>query len=433
MKFLKNTGYGMTLKKAYSYIILLLIPIIIFCLVSCQPQEKKVKISFSTWGSETEINIIKPLIKDFEKLHPDIKVELIHIPQNYFQKIHMLVAANLVPDVIFINNLNLPVYASGNIFMDLNSYIKKSDKLKLDDYFPESIKTMSYKNKLLAIPRDISNIVLYYNKDLFDRYKVNYPKENWTQKGFLETAKKLTVYSNENSKIELFGISLETKPVYWLPFIWSSGGKLFNQDNKAFCLDNFDSCNALQFYADLRNKYHVAPKSFESGNNTMAQLFIQQKSAMYISGRWNVPKFREDLKFNWDIAQLPQGQKGSINSIDGSGWAISSSTKHPKEAWMLIEYLASKNSIIKFAKTGLIVPANRYVAYSNDFLEVNLPPKNSIVFLKIIKNAVPTPQIERWNEVTDSINNALEPVWDGKSTVCKSLKAIKNDVNELLE
>lgn len=421
----------MTLKKIFSYAILIFF--VTFYVAGCQSQENKIKLTFSTWGSDTELIIINSLIKDFEKFHPDIKVEIIHIPQNYFQKLHMLVAANLIPDVIFVNNINMPVYAAGNIFKDLNSDIKNSNKLKTADFFSESISTMTYKNKLLAIPRDVSNIVVYYNKDLFDKYKVDYPKTNWNKQEFLESAKNLTRYSAKEQKIETFGVSFETKPVYWLPFVWSNGGKLFDKDNKTFCLSQSSGCDIIQYYADLRNKYHVAPKSFESGSNTMAQLFIQQKVAMYISGRWNVPKFREDLAFNWDVAPMPVGKNGAINSIDGSGWSISSRTKYPKEAWQLIEFLASKNSSIKFAKTGLIVPANKSVAYSKYFLEKGLAPKNSVVFLNIIKNAIPTPKIERWNEVADFLNVSLEPVWEGKEPACESLEKVRNDINELLE
>ena len=63
----------------------------------------------------------------------------------------------------------------------------------------------------------------------------------------------------------------------------------------------------------------------------MAQMFLQGKIAMHISGRWLVPKYRESAHFDWDITQFPKGTKGSIVPLDASGWAISSkSTKKMK-------------------------------------------------------------------------------------------------------
>ena len=88
-------------------LILLLIP---FILCACEKKTKE-EITFSSWGSVTEVRIINKIISDFEHENPDIKVNFLHIPQNYFQKLHLLFASNQAPDVIFVNNLYLPLYA----------------------------------------------------------------------------------------------------------------------------------------------------------------------------------------------------------------------------------------------------------------------------------------------------------------------------------
>ena len=80
-----------------------------------KPQKDYINIEFASWGSKSEIDIIKPILSEFEKENPDIKVEFMHIPQNYFQKIHLLFASNKAPDVIFINNLYLPLYANAGV------------------------------------------------------------------------------------------------------------------------------------------------------------------------------------------------------------------------------------------------------------------------------------------------------------------------------
>ena len=61
----------------------------------------------------------------------------------------------------------------------------------------------------------------------------------------------------------------------------------------------------LEFYANLRTKYHVAPKKEEIGSATMAQMFLQGKIGLYLSGRWMVPKFRQEAKFDWDVIEFP--------------------------------------------------------------------------------------------------------------------------------
>ena len=134
--------------------------LILICLIlistGCR-QKQDDNLVFATWGSKTEVQILKELLSDFEKENPDIKVEFLHIPQNYFQKLHLMFASNLAPDVIFINNLNIPVYEK--YLLDLNDIVKNKE-----DYYPQVLDTMTYEDRLLAIPRDVSTLVVFYNK-----------------------------------------------------------------------------------------------------------------------------------------------------------------------------------------------------------------------------------------------------------------------------
>jgi multiple sugar transport system substrate-binding protein len=103
----------------------------------------KINLHFSSWGSESEINILKPILADFEKENPQIKIDFMHIPQNYFQKIHLLFASNTAPDVIFINNQYLPIYANAGVLEDLSDY-----NFEFDKFYDKSIETLKSCNLL---------------------------------------------------------------------------------------------------------------------------------------------------------------------------------------------------------------------------------------------------------------------------------------------
>lgn len=139
----------------------------------------------------------------------------------------------------------------------------------------------------------------------------------------------------------------------------------------------------------------------------MAQLFIQQKIGMYISGRWIVPKLREECKFDWDIVRFPSGKEGSIVQLDASGWAISKSSKHKIEAEKLIKFLSSQNSIEKFTSSGLIVPARKDVSLSD-----NQKPHNFHVFFDIIENSKPTAVTLDYREVIDNLKKDMEKLFN---------------------
>ena len=340
-------------------LVLFFVLICLFLSGCTQKQADVQVIKFSTWGSASEMGILKPIIRDFEVNNPKIKIELLHIPQNYFQKIHLLFASNLAPDVLFINNLNLPVYAN---YLD-PFYIDTSK------YYKQSIEALSYNNKLLAVPRDVSNLVIYYNKDIFDKQNIPYPNPNWGINDLLLIAQKLT---NKNT----FGISYEEDIYYAMPYIITLGG-------------NIDNINAgMEFYKNLVNKYHVAPSKSDVGSKTLGQMFLEGRIAMHLSGRWLVPKYTIDAKFHWGVVIFP-----GIVPCDASGWAISKSSKHKESAQKFVEYLSSKNNIEKMTKSGLIVPARCDVDFTDK------------VFLDAISKSKPQKITSDYSKKVEKIND----------------------------
>lgn len=382
----------MTFNKTYRFVVILFL--FALFLTGCARKSETI-VQFASWGSQSEIEIIKPILAEFEKETPDIKVDFMHIPQNYFQKIHLLFASNLAPDVIFMNNLYLPIYANAGMLEEITN--------PSQNFYKKALQSLSYKNKLYAIPRDVSNLVIYYNKDLFNKYNVPMPNKYWTFEDFLITAQKLTKDTNKDGKTDIWGVSFEEEPaLFYLPYLMSQGGGILSDDLKTSIIDSPQSKKGLQFYSDLRNKYHVAPTKAQSASATMAQMFLQGQIAMQVSGRWLVPKYREDAKFDWNVINFPAGDKGSIVPLDASGWTIAKSSKHKKEAMKLIEFLASKENIGKFTQSGLIVPARIDVA-KGEFLRDGKKPKNAKVFIDIIKTAKPTPVCENYSEILDGL------------------------------
>lgn len=321
-------------------------------------QKTQDEISFSSWGSVSEVKVLKQIISDFEQNNPDIKIKFMHIPQNYFQKIHLLFASNTAPDVIFINNLNIPIYK--DYLEDL------TDEINSKDFYKQSLEGLSYEGRILAIPRDISNLVFYVNLDLIDK-----PSENWTLEEFLEIAQKAT-------RDNVFGVSFE-EDIYWaLPYL-----QAFDEN----ILEN-TSFKGLEFYKNLRDKYRVAPNKSDVGSSTLAQMFLDGKIAMYLSGRWMYPKIKEKAKFNWTIVNFP-GNKGV--PCDSSGWALSKNSKHKNSAKTFIKYLASEKSSEYFTETGLIVPAR---VSSSSLIEEK-------VFIDAIRTSVITPVNKDYKKITD--------------------------------
>ena len=388
------------MKKVFC-VVLIFLGFLFLCFCSKKQNDTRVVLKFSSWGSQSEIKFFVPLIDEFEKQNPDIKVEFLHIPQNYFQKLHLLFASNLSPDVIFINNYYLPKYVSANLLDDLTFIINK------DDYFEKAVNALSINSKVYAVPRDVSNFVVYYNKNLFKKYNIPFPNKNWSLNDYLEIAK---TFKDK----DVWGTSLETDFLFLLPYLYSNGASLFDDVGQNLVIDSKDSIATLQFCSDLVNKHKVAPSKTDSASLTMAQLFLQEKVAMHVSGRWLVPKYRSEAKFDWDVVEFPRGKLGSIVNVDASGYALSSMSKHKNEAIRFIKYISSQKSLEILTKNGLIVPARKDVAYSRIFLDANQKPQNAKVFITAIETGKNTIVNKNYQKVVDVLNKVLEPVFLGK-------------------
>lgn len=411
--------------------LLILSLVLLLWLSACKAPQPEGVIRLSTWGSPEEMAILRPLLQRFEA-QSGIKVELMHIPDKYFQKLHALLAANLAPDVMFVNNIQFPVYASNGAFLDLAPRLATSEQLKESDFFPQSLDGFRWDGQLQALPRDVSNLVVFYNRDLFDAAGLPYPRADWTLEEMFATAQKLTGPPDAEGKRQRFGMSFSDYFLFWLPYVWSAGGDIFDASRSRLTLHEPAAVAGLQQYADLRHRLGAAPKAAEAGSLSMSQLFMQQKLAMNLNGRWAVPLYRQNLDFNWDIVPFPQGPAGSIVDADASGWVISSQTTQPEAAWQLVSFLAGREAAKAFTAPGLIIPARRDVAYSESFLAPGQAPASARYFLEAIESGKPVPAVPYWNAVLEQVSQALEPVWEGRLSAEEALKGLDQRVDPLL-
>lgn len=370
------------MKKFLLFLITILLCTFIFVYKQANVEQENI-VKFSSWGSQTETQLLKELLIDFEK-KKNIKVEFQHIPQNYFQKILLLFASSLEPDVIFINNHYLKMYAEAGLLEDLTEYFKED----LKDYHNVALDCLSYNSKLYAIPRDVSALVLYVNKDII--------KENIKPKTIFELSDIAKRYTNTKH----YGINYEEDSLYWIYYLASNGGGVISDDLKTIIINKKESYEAINLYSDFANKYKIAPTKADIGSMTTAQMFINGKLALYLGGRWMLPKFKETITFNFDIIEFPATEENKVY-VDSSGWAIAKKSKNKENAIKLVKFLSSESSINKLTQSDLITPARKI-------------KKEQDIFIKMLKNAKATPTNKSYGKINDILKTKMESVLLGE-------------------
>lgn len=364
--------------------IVLLSLIVVFCafLFFENKQTKENSVSFASWGSQSEVKILNKILSAFEN-ETNIKVNFIHIPQNYFQKIHLLFASNLEPDVIFINNHYLKMYADANRLEDLSNLVNEPE------YHKVALDCLKNNGRLFAIPRDISTLVLYRNKNIFKQQKVDPNKKIRTINELDKIAQKLKTEKN-------FALNYEEDPLFWLYYLAANGGGAISDDGKRIIIDKKESIDALNLYSNLINEKNYIPTKAQVGSMTSAQMFITGKLAMYLGGRWMFPKFTETINFDWDIIEFPSSKENKVY-VDAAGWAISANSPNKENAIKLVKYLSSENSIKELNKSGLITPARKIQQ-----------DERTKIFTNMLVNTKPTPTNKSYGKINDILKeNAI--------------------------
>ncbi|HZJ10574.1 MAG TPA: sugar ABC transporter substrate-binding protein [Trueperaceae bacterium] len=390
-------------------------------------------IEFATWGGTEDLAIYEELISEFEAEHPDIGVVLNHIPSagDYEQNLATLIAAGAAPDVFFINNISLPGFAAQDAFMPLGEF---ADEAFLEDFFPGHLDAFRYNGELMAIPRDISNLVLFYNKDLFEAASVAWPTAGWTWDYFMAAAQELTQDTDGDGAIDQFGFGYSTFYLFWQPWIWSNGGMFFSDDHGEFTLNQGAALEGLEYYVGLRCDANVAPTSEQAAERSASSMFADGDAAMIVDGRWRVAPLNsnEAVDFAWDVALFPEGDAGSIVDADGSGWGISSTSNAPEAAWEFIQFVSSPEAMAKWTEAGIIIPARRSVGITDAFITPDVPPASDEVFIEANETAIPTETFEGWGEFVNLLNEGMSEVWLCATSVEDGLAMIAEDVDDLL-
>jgi multiple sugar transport system substrate-binding protein len=417
--------------------VLIFIGIILACVFSaCGKLSNKITLRCSYWGDLKEIAIITDTVKRFEAQNPGIEVKLERYPAGdpYLEKLLTLLAGGEAPDVMFVNAEQFINFADKGIFMPLNDSIKK-DNFDVGKYYKKIVDKYTIDNNIYAIPRDIAPVcVVYYNKKLFDDAKVKYPTNDWNWNDLVDKAKKLTKFSN--NIMTQYGFADDWN--IWDAFVLGNGGAMVDDVKKPTkcVLDSQAAIGGIQFRKDLIYKYKVTPSPSNlsaMGGVGSADLFVQGKVAMFFSGIWKTPMFRDIKNLEWDVVMFPKNPQGKRGfPMSGSGYSVLKATKHPDEAWKLVTYLAGEDGQIELAQTGLAQPAITAIAESKNFLD-GQDPKGKAFLLDAVNYGTFWPDSTNWNEARNAyIFPALDKVWSGEKDAKDVMPDMVKRINENL-
>jgi len=389
-------------------------------------KEMKAELTVIHWGSEEEKDLVAGWIAQFNEEFPNIKVEQIHVPKNYWDKVAAMFAAGTPPDLMYMGYPEMVLYASEGTLLPLDDYIAKDPEISTDMFFPSLIKAFTYEGKLYGIPKDWNTQVLYYNKTLFDKAGLSYPDDTWTWDNVVEAAKKLTADTDGDGATDQWGFVTDVGMNRIGAWIYGNGGSILSEDKTKCTLTDPASVQALKFLTGLMFEHKVAPSKKELGELSAKETFASGKGAMYVCGGWRVLGFREIKDFEWDIAPIPKsphsGKRGTV--VDTVSWSIAKASKYPEAAWELVKFFTGEAGQVRMAKGGTATPSMIKYARTKDFLDPTKPPAHRSVLIDYTEEEIYYyPVIPKMGELWSAWGQELSEMWLGQKSVEDSVKA----------
>lgn len=389
---------------------------------------QEVTVKYMTFSAAPNyIEELEATIAAFEIEHPTINVEYETAGWDaYFTKLQTVVAANKAPDAFELNYENFVTYAEKGALLDLSSLVAADAGFDTSIYNPKALAAFSEDGKQYALVESFSNVVLFYNKDLFDAAGVAYPTADWTWKEELEAAQKLTDVSE--------GVWGTFAPIQFWEFyktIAQNDGSILSDDKTQVTIDSPQNVETLTWMVDKVNTYKVTPSDVDMAGQSDGDLFKAGKIAMLRTGIWMFGDFAENAKFNWDIALEP-GNTQKAHHFFANGVAIAANTAHPQEAYEWIKFLTSSKAAVETRiEAGWELPAVSDVSYVQGYLDQPVPESREVVFAALDTAVVP-PVIGNWNQLTDAVGKELEAAKLGTKTPGQALKDAKAAIEALM-
>lgn len=368
-------------------------------------------ISFLVTGSPDELDAYRAVVDAFEASQPDVRVRLVEASDNkdLMTRLGTATGGGRPPELFVMNYRNYAQLAAKGALRPVAPMLAASSEVQADDFYPQAMDAFRWDGEQLCLPMNISSLVVYYNKDLFEQAGVPLPARGWTWDDMLAAAEALTVDADGDGTAEQYGLGVEPTVIRLAPFVWSNGGDIVDDPAAPtrFTLGTPEAVEATQNFLDLWRVHDVVPSETEFEAEDNESRFANGKMAMVMQSRKSVPFFRTIDDFAWDVAPLPVYDE-EANVLHSDGFCLTEAGEHPDAAWRFMEFALGPQGAPILSRTGRTVPSLRSVAESDAFLDPSKAPASAQVWLDNVPTIRPVPVISTWPEVEDAVDLEIE-------------------------
>ncbi len=380
------------------------------------------------WAMGREGEVVAELIPGFERLNPDIKVELQQIPWSAaHEKLLTAFAGRVTPDVAQLGSSWVPELVALGALEPLNGVIAGSKVVEPADFFAGGWNGNVIGGRAWGIPWYADTRILFYRRDLLRDAGFAEVPDNWAD--WVRAMRAIKARGNPRDYAIFLPIN-EYEPL--LAFALQQPEPLLRDGNR---FGNFQSpgfVRASEFYLGLFRQ-GLAPRATNTQISNLHDEFAKGHFVFAITGPWNIGEFKRRMpperQDDWMTAPLPGPNGPGLSIAGGSSLAIFARSRRKAAAWKLVEYLSRPEVQVRFFElTGDLPP--RRSAWKAPLLAGD---PYAAAFRAQLERTEAPPAVPEWERIGQQMRIVSERAVEGQISAAQLRKTLDDDTDAMLE
>jgi multiple sugar transport system substrate-binding protein len=354
----------------------------------------------------------RSLCAAFEKRHPHVRVNLIEGPSQTNAREDQYVTSFLSGqspyDLVYADVHWIPKFAAGGWLEDITD---RWPAREWERFVPGAIEGSKYKGRIYRVPLEVGAGMLYYRKDLLDAAGERPPE---TFDNLVRIAKQLQ-RPNELWGYVWQGQQYEGLVCDYLEILKGFGGDWIDTSTNAVGLDQPAAIAAATFMRDCIERHGISPPGVTTYDEEQSRQLFHAGRAVFLRNwpyAWSKSEAADSpIRGKVGIARMPMASGGAhASTLGGFGFAITRSSPHKDEAWLLVQFLTELPQARRvFEATGTLIAQRAF------FEAEDVDPAIRQMYPAIL-STVPRPMTPQYAQASDILQRHLSAALTGLAT-----------------
>ena len=336
-------------------------------------------LTFTTWGTDSELSGFRTQISRFEKANPGSQVALNAVPYaQMLTNIDAQLQAGTPPDLFRVPYYTFGSYAGRGQLLDLSDHLPPSFG---DRFTPAAWAAVQSKGKPFGVPHHTDTTAILYNKEMLTAAGINTVpttlESAWTWEEFDEVA--ATLRKSLPANQYPFAYNWQGNGVTrWLSWLFQENGRFLANNLIDPAIDSAAGRRAVDFTSSFFTKGYV-PKTDTIKSPSYAQdSWYSKTTAMVFSGGFAIPDATKTAGFEWGATFAPRGARAA-SDFGGSALVATKNVKDPSLAANFLSFMTEQAAMRSFCESASLLPTRRDLITSG--IDFTVRPELSPIFV----------------------------------------------------